>query len=335
MDTIYPVIFYFLCYLDRSVSTYLFPPSLTSCLSGWKLYVQSFSISSVTRITVSLLIYFHFPYLPAVLDGHYISNHFLFPFILGLQSVYLFIFPFLYFLQFWIEIICPVIFYFLCYLDHSESTYIFSLSFHSCCSGWKQYIQSFLFLLQLGIQCVYLFIFPFLYFLLFWMDTICPVISYFFCHKDHSVSTYLFSLSFTSCCPGWTLYIQSFSISPATWNAVHPLIYFPFPWLPAVLDGHYISSHFLFPLPLGEQCVYWFIFPFPDFQLFWMDNIYPVIFDFLWSSDHSVSTILFPISLPSCSSGWTQYIHHFLFPLLIRSQCVYLFILPFLYSLLL
>ena len=313
MDTICQVIFYFLCYSDHSVSTDLFPLSFPSCCSGWILYILIFSISSATRNTkflliyfpfpsipavlVCLLIYFPFPLLPAALDGHYISSHFLFP-------------------------------------------------------------------LLLRSQCVYLFIFPFLDILLYWMDTIYPVIFYFHCYSDHSVSNYLFSLSFPFCCSGWTLYVLSFSISSVTRITVFLLIYFLFPLLPAVLYGHYISSHFIFPQLLGSQRVYLFIFPFLYFLLFWMDAIYPVIFYFLCYSDSSVSTYLFPLSLISCCSGWTLYVPsfsisiasritlclliyfpfpwlpavlagyyiscHFLFPLLLGSQCVYLFISPLL-----
>ena len=182
------------------MSTYLFSLSFPYCSSGWKLYIQSCSISSATRITVCLLIY------SAFLD----------------------------FLLTWMDTICPVISYFLCYSDHSVSTYIFPLSFTSCCSGWKLMSSHFLFPLLLGSQYVYLFISPFLYFLLFWMDTNVP----------------------------------SFSISSATRITECLLIYFPFPllpvfWmesnvqsfsisplLPVVLDGHYISSRFLFPLLL-------------------------------------------------------------------------------------
>ena len=200
-----------------------------------------------------LHIYFPFPLIPAVLDGHYTSSYFLFPLLLGSQCVYLFIFSFLYFLLFRIDIICSVIFYFLSYSDHSLSTYLFSLSFTSFCSGWIPYIllfsissaawitvspliyfsfpllpavldvhdmsSRFLFPLLLGSQCVYLFIVPFLDFILFWMDTIYP----------------------------------AFSISSATRITVSLLIYFAFPLLPAVLDGHYISRHFLFPLLLRSQ----------------------------------------------------------------------------------
>ena len=203
MDTVYPVIFYFLCYSDHSVSTYLFSLSFPSCCSGWTLHIQSFSITYATWITVGLLIYFPFPLLPAVLDGHYMSSHFLLPLLLNSQSVYLFIFPFL-------------------------------------------------------------------YFLLFWMDTIYRVIFFFFSYWNHSLSTYLFSLSFTSCCSGWILYVQSFCITSATQLAVCLLIYILFPLLPAVHDGHCMSSHFLFPLPPGSQCVYLFIFPFLYFLLFWL-----------------------------------------------------------------
>ena len=171
-NTIYPVTFYFLCYLDHSKYTYLFPLSFPSCFSGWTLYIQSFSIASATRITVCLLIYFPFPLLPAVLDGHYMSSPFLSPLLLGSQSVYLFILPFLY-----------------------------------------------------------------------------------------------------SCYSGWTLYVQSFSISSTSQITVSLIIYFPFPLLPTVLDGYYISSHFRFPQLLGSQRVYLFIFPYLDFLLFWIDSI--------------------------------------------------------------
>ena len=246
MDTICPVIFYFPSHSNHNVSTYLFPLSFTSCFSGWTLYVQSFSISSATRITVCLLIYFPFPLLPAVLDGHYISSHF----------------------------------YFLCYTDHSVSTYLFPPSLTSCSSGWTLYIQSFsissatqitesliiyfpfpfltallldiiypviFFSLLLGSQCVYLFISPFLSFLLFWMETTWPYIFYFLYCSDHSVSIYLFPLFSNFCCSGWTLYVKSFYITYATLITVGLLIYFSFPLLPAVLDGHYMSKHFLFP----------------------------------------------------------------------------------------
>ena len=264
MDTINPVIFYFLCYSDYSVSTYLFPLSFLSCCSGWTLYIQLFSISSATRVTVCLLIYFPFPFLPAV----------------------------------WLDTIYPVIFYFLCFLDHSESTYVFLLSFPSFCSEWTLYVQSlsissatritvsllnyfpfpflpsvldgdymsrhFLFLLLLGSQNVYLFIFHNLYFLLFWLDTICSVIFFFLSYSDQSKSTYLFSLHFISCCSGWILYIHSFSISYAIRITVSLLIYFPFPFLTAV----------------------------------WLDTIYQVIFFATW---FTVSTYLFLLSFPSCS----------------------------------
>ena len=143
---------------------------------------------------------------------------------------------------------------------------------------------------------VYLFIFFFPLFPADWMDTICPVIFYYLCYTVHRVSTYFFSLSFNSCCSGWMLYDQSFSISSATRIAVCLLIYFPFPWFPAVLDGPYMSSHFLFPLLLGSHCVYFF----------------------------------FPLSLTSCSSDWTIHIQSFSIPLLLGSQSAYLFISPFL-----
>ena len=262
MDSIYPVIYYFLCYSNLSVPTYLFPLSLNSCCFGWTLYIQSFSIPSATWITVCLLIYFSFTFQPAVQDGHYISSHIQFP-------------------------------------------------------------------LLLGSLCVYLFIFPFLDFLLFWTDTIYPVTFYFLCYLDHSKSTYLFSLSFPSCCSGWTPYIQSFSISPATRITVCLLIYFPFPFLPAVLDGHYISRHYLFPLLLGSQCLYLFIFPFLEFLLFWMDTIYPVIFYFLCYSDHSVSTYLFSIYFPTCCSGWTLYIQSFYISSATRIAVCLLIYFPF------
>ena len=152
----------------------------------------------------------------------------------------------------------PLIFYFIC----SVSTYLFSLSLTSCCSGWTLYNQSFYISSATRITVCLLIYFPFLSFLLFWMETICPVIFYYLCYSDHSVSTYLFSLSFPSCCSGCTLYIQSFSISSATRIRVSLLIYFPFPLFPAVLDGYYISTHFLFPMLLGSQSVYLFISPF-------------------------------------------------------------------------
>ena len=217
MDTICSVIFYFLCYSDHSVSTCLFPLTYTSCCSGWTLYMQSFSISSPTWIRVSLLIYFPFPFLPVVLGGHYISSHFLFPLLLGSQCVDIYIFPFLSFLLFWMDSIYPVIFYFLCYSDQSESTYLFSLSFNFCYSGWTLYIQSFSIFSATQITVCLRIYFPVLSFLLFWMDTIYPVFFYFLCYSD----------------------------------PVFLLIYFPFLLLPAVLDGHYMSSHFLFPLLLG------------------------------------------------------------------------------------
>ena len=116
---------------------------------------------SATQIRVSLHIYFPFPVLPAVLEGYYISSHFIFPLLLGSECVYLFVFPFLFFLLFWIDTIKPVIFYFLCYLDSSVSTYLFSVSFTSCLDGLYM-SRHFLFPLLLGSQCVYLFISPFL-----------------------------------------------------------------------------------------------------------------------------------------------------------------------------
>ena len=158
----------------------------------------------------------------------------------------------------------------------------------------------FLFPLLLGSQCVYLFIPPFLSFLLFWTDTICLLFFNFFCYSDHRESTYLFFLSFTSCYSGCTLYVQSFSFSSATQIRVSLHIYFPFPLLPAVLDGYYISSHFLFPLLLGSQCVYFFVFPFLYFLQFWIDTLKPVIFYFLCYLDSSVSTYLFSVSFTSC-----------------------------------
>ena len=268
MDTIGLVIFHFLSYSDHRVSTYLFP----------------------------------FPWLSAVLYGHYITSHFLFPLLLGSQCVYLFIFP----------------------------------SFTSCSSGWTLYILlfsmsaatwitvslfiyfsfpllpavrgghnmscHFLFSMLLGSQWVYILSFPFLDFLRFWMDTIYPVVIYFLCYSDHSVSTYLFSLSIPSCCSRWTLYVESFSINSATRITVCLLIYFPFLLIPAVLYGHYRSSHFLFPLLLESQCAYLFIFPFLYLLLFWIDTICPVIFYCLCYSVHSVSTYLFPLSFTTCSS---------------------------------
>ena len=179
MDTIYPLIFYFLCYSDHSASTYLFFLSFTSCCSGWTLYVQSFSISSDTWIAVSLLIYFPFPRLHAVLAGNNISRHFLFPLQLGSQSVYLFISPFLSFLL----------------------------------PGWTLYIQSFSISSATRITVCLNIYFPFPFLPAVWLDNIYPVIFYFLCYLDHCVSTYLFSLSFASCYSGWSLYIQSFSIS--------------------------------------------------------------------------------------------------------------------------
>ena len=259
----------------------------------------------------SEFIYFPFPFLPAILDGHYISSHYLFPLLLGSQCVYLFIFPFLSFRLFWMDTIYPVIFYSLCYSDHSVSTYLFSPFFPSFCSGWSLYVQLFSITYAARITVGLLIFFPFLYFRLFWMDTICPVIFYFLCYSDHRVTTYLFPLSYTSCCSRWTLYMQSFSISSATWISVSVLIYLPLPFLPVFLDGHLISSHFLFPLLLGSQRVYLYIFPFLSFLLFWMDTIYPVIFYFLCYSDHSVSTYLFSLSFTSCCSGWTLYIQSF------------------------
>ena len=369
MDTIYLDIFYFLCFSDHSVSTYLFSLSFPSCCSGWTLYIQSFSISSATRITVCLLIYFPFLLLPAVLDGHYMSSPFLSSLLLGSQCVYLFIFAFLYFLLFWMDTIYPVIFYFLCCSDHSLSTDSFSLSLTSCCSGWTLYIQSFsIFSATRNTVCLVIY-FHLLSNLLFRMETLYPVILYFLCYSDRCVSTYLFSLSLTSCCSGRTLYIQSFSISSATRITVSLLIFFSFPFLPAILDGHYISRHFLFPLLLRSQCVYLFIFPFfflpavldghyissrflfplllrsqcvylfifpfLSFLLFWMDTIYLDISYFLCYSDQSVSTYLFSLSFLSCCSGWTLYIQPFFYFLCysdhsVRSQCVYLFIFPFL-----
>ena len=114
---------------------------------------------------------------------------------------------------------------------------------------------NFLFPKPLGSQCVYLIISPFLSFHLFWTVTLCPVIFYFFSYSDHSMSIYLFSFSITSCCSGWTLYVQSFSISPAIQITVCLLIYFPFPLLPAILVGYYMFSCFLFSQLLGSQ--YW------------------------------------------------------------------------------
>ena len=271
-----------------------------------------------------LLIYFPFPIIQVVLEWHYICSHFLFPLPLGSQCVYLFISLFLDFLLFWMDPIYPDIFYFLSYWNHSLSTYLFSLTFNSCCSGWTLYIQTFsissatqitvclliyfpfpllpailveyymfshfLFLLLLGSHCIYLFISPYLDFLQFWLDTLYPVIFYFLCYSDHSVSTCLFSISFTSCYSAWILYVQSFSFFSATRIRVGLLIYFPFPLFPAVLDGYYISTHFLFPVLLGSQCVYLFTFPFFNFLLFRMVTICSVIFYFLSHSDHSVST---------------------------------------------
>ena len=158
-------------------------------------------------------------------------------------------------------------------------TFLFPISFTSCCSGWKLMSNHFLFPLLLGSQSVYLFISPFLYFLLFWVSL---------------------------------------------------LIYFLFPLLPAVLDGHSISCHFLFPLLLGSQCVYLFIFPFLDLLLFWMDTIYPVIFYFHCYSDSSVSTYLFPLSLISCCSGWTQYVQSFSISIATRITLCLLIYFPFL-----
>ena len=153
----------------------------------------------------------------------------------------------------------------------------------------------FLFPLLLGLQCVFLFIFTFLDFLLFWMDTIYPVIF----------------------------------ISSSTRNTVCLLIYFPFPLHPAVLNGHYMSSDFLFFLPQESQCVYLFIFPFLYFQLFWMDTIYPVIFNFLCYSYHSVSTYLFLLSITSSCSGWTLYIHSFYISSVTRITVCLLIYFPF------
>ena len=328
MDPICPAIFYFLSYSDHCESTYLFSLSFTACCSGWTRYIQSFSISSGTRITVSLLIYFPFLYFllfwmdticPVIFyflcySDHSVSTYLFsisFPtccsgWTLYIQSFsistatqftvfYLFISPLLYFLLFWLDTIYPGILYFLCYMDNSESTCLFPISFTSCCSGWTLMSSRFLIPLQLrfpaalyghyrsnhfllplllGAQWVNLFISPFLYFLLFWMHTICGVIFYCLCYSDHSESTYLFSLYFTSCCSGWTLYGQSFSISSAFRITMCPLIYFPFPLLPAVPDGPYMSSHFLIPLVLGSQC-------------------------------------FFSLSFTSCCSGWTLYVQSF------------------------
>ena len=162
------------------------------------------------------------------------------------------------------------------------------------------------------------------------METICQVILYYLCYSDHSGSTYLFFLSFTSCCSGWTLYVQSFSIFPATRIIMYLLIYFPFPLLPAVPDGPYMSSHFLFPLLLGSQCVYLFIFPFLYFLLFWMDTICPSIFYFLSYSKHNVSTYLFPLSFTSCCSGWTLYFQSFSISSATRITVCLLIYFPFL-----
>ena len=206
-------------------------------------------ISSATGITVGLLIYFPFP------D----------------------------YLLFWMDTICPVIFYFHRYWNHSVSTYLFSLSLTSSCSGWTLY----------------------------------PVIFYFLSYSDHSESTYIFFLSFTSCCSGWTLYIQSFSISSATQITVCLLIYFPFPWLHAVLDGHSISSHFLFPLLLGSQRVYFFISTFLSFLLFcwtlYIQSFY--IFFATWITLCLLIYFSFPF-LPAVLDG--HYMSsHFLFLLLL------------------
>ena len=285
-------IFYFLCYSDHSVSIYLFPLFYNSFCSGWTLNIQIFSISSATRITVCLFIYFPFPIIPAVPGGHYMSSYFLLPMLLGSQWVYLIIFPFL--------------------------TY--------CCSRWTLYVQSFSISSATGITVCLLIYFPFP-----WLPAILDVLyktsHFLFPLLLGSQCVYLFfSLSFTSCCYGWKLYIQSFSISAATRITECLFIYFPFPWLPAVLDGLYITSHFLFPLLHGLQCLYLFIFPFLDFLQLWMDTIYPVIFNFLCYLDCSVSTYLFPFPwLPAVLAGH-HISRHFLFPLLLGSQSVYLFI---------
>ena len=292
MDTICPSIFYCLSHWNHSGSTYLFSLSLISCCSGWTLYIQSFSISSATRITVCLFIYFPFSIIPSVPGGHYMSSYFLLPMLLGSQWVYLIIFPFLYLLLFWMDTICPVIFI-------SSATGITVCLLIYFPFPWLPAVlhglyktSHFPFPLLLGSQCVYLFFFPFLYLLLLWMET----------------------------------NIQSFSISAATRITVCLFIYFPFPWLPVVLDGLYITSHFLFPLLLGLQCLYLFIFTFIDFLLLWMDTIYPVIFNFLCYSDCSVSTYLFPFPwLPAVLAGH-HISRHFLFPQLLGSQIVYLFI---------
>ena len=270
-----------------------------------------------------------FPFLPAVLDGHYMSSHFQFPLILGSQCVYLFIFPSLSFLLFWMDTIYPVIFYFLYYSDHSESTYLFPLSIPSYCLVGHYISSQFLFSFLIGSQCVYLFISLFLSFLLFWMDTICPVILYFLCYSDHSVSTYLFPLSYTSCCSGWTLYMQSFSISSVLGSQcvylfISPFLYFLLFWMDTI---YAVIFYFLCTWITVCLLIY---FPFLSFLLFWMETIYPVIFYFLCYLDNSESTYLFRLSFTSCCSGWTPYVQSFLFPLLLGSQCVYLFIFPFL-----
>ena len=330
VDTICRVIFYFLCYSDHSEFTYLFSLSFTTCCSGWTLYMQSFSISSATRIRVSLLIYFPSPLLPTILNGHYMSGNFLFPQLLGSEWVYLFIFPFLYFLLFWMGTICPVnfifstaritvslliyfpfplllavleghyissIFYFLCYSDYSVSTYLFPLSFPFCCSGWTLYVQKFSISTGTRIK-------------------VCLLI--------------YFLISSTSCSSGRTIYIQSFSIYSATWITVCLLNYFPFPSLPAVLDGHYIYNYFLLPLLFGSQCVYLFISPFLSFLLsVWTLYIHSFsIFFATWITVCLLIYFCFPF-LPAFLD--VHYMsNHFLFPLLLESQRVNLFIFPFL-----
>ena len=265
----------------------------------------AFSISSATRITVFLLIYFAFPLLPAVLNWHYISSHFLFPLLLGSQCVYLFISPFLSFLlSGWSLYIQSFSIFFTTWITVCLPIYFPFPLLPAVLDG--HYISShFLFPLLLRSQSVYLFIFPFLSFLLFGMDTIYPVILYFLCYSDHSESTYLYSLSFTYFCSGWTLYIQSISISSASRIAVCLFIHFTFPWQLAVLDRHYMYNHFLFPLLLGSQCVYLFVSPFLSILLFWMDTIYQGILYFLCYLDNSESTYLFPLSFTCCYSGWT------------------------------
>ena len=164
-----------------------------------------------------LLIYFPFPFLPAVRDGYYIICYF----------------------------------YFRCYLDHSVSTYLFSLSNTFCCSGWTLYVQSFSIFSSTRITVWLLIYIPFPLLPAVLFELYSSVFFYFLNYLDHSESTYLFSLYLTSCYSGWTRYIESFSISSANQITESLLIYFPFPFFPAILDGHYRSCHFLLPLLLG------------------------------------------------------------------------------------